>query len=212
MSSYAQLQNDVLAWLKRRDIGDRMASWVLQTETDIASVLRARCMIARVKQPIDANFIELPTDWIKFVSVAFDACGCPLKLEDNWTGRPNGGCCQCGATPSPVSAYRIVGDCIEFLPHPTIPTDPTWQPTLVNGVYFAKPKPLIAPTDTNAVLERHYSVYLFSVVRYGAMWGRDDDRESQMTTKLAEAITEANRWLEEANYSGAPLRAVVRSF
>jgi hypothetical protein len=53
---------------------------------------------------------------------------------------------------------------------------------------------------------------LFGTVRYGAMWGMDDDRELQMTTRFSEAVAVANRLKEDAQYSGAPLRAVVRGF
>jgi len=213
MASYSQLQADVQGWLKRRDIADRMPSWVLQVETDIAELLRARCMVVSGVQAIDAPMISLPSDFIAFEAVKFTCCGEPLALEDHWTGPLAGGpCCACG--PRPSSAYRLVGGCIEFLPHPTIPDppDPNWQPQTVDVAWYARPRPLQSPGDTNAVLENLYSVYLFGTVRYGAMYGLDDDRETQMTTRFVEAVTAANRWKEESQYSGAPLRAVVRSF
>jgi hypothetical protein len=213
MASYAQLQADVQGWLKRRDIADRIPSWVMQVETDIAELLRARCMVSRVTQAIDAPLISLPSDFIAFEAVRFACCGELLSLEDHWTGPLAGGPrCACG--PQPSCAYRLVGDCIEFLPHPTIPSppDPTWQPQQVEVAWYARPVPLKNPGDTNKVLDNLYSVYLFGVTRYGAMYGLDDDRETQMTTQFVNAVTAANRWKEESQYSGAPLRAVVRSF
>jgi hypothetical protein len=213
MPSYAQLQGDIKGWLKRQDIDPFIPSWLQATETDIAEMLRARCMITQATQAIDANRITLPTDFVKFESVTTDCCGALLSLEDDWTGPlPGGPSCTCGG--GAVSAYRIVGSCIEFLPHPTIPSppDPAWQPTVCNISYYAKPRPLLDPQDTNSVLEAHYQIYLFGTVRYGAMWGMDDDRETQMTTRFSEAVAIANRWKEDAQYSGAPLRAVVRGF
>jgi len=208
MASYGQLQADVMAYLKRQDIAALIPSWVQSVETDIASMLRAQAMITVATQAIDAAFVALPTDWVKFESVAFTCCGGLLTLADYWSGPLpcDGGCiCGCDAT----SAYRIVGDCIEFLPHPVLPNppDPSWTPPTVDVAYYAKPRPLIAAGDTNAILERHYQIYLFGTVRYGAMWGMDDDRELQMTTRFSEAVAVANRLKEDAQYSGAPLRA-----
>jgi hypothetical protein len=211
MASLSELQADVMGWLKRRDIADRFPSWILQVETDIAELLRARCMVSRAVQAIDADFISLPSDFITFESVRFACCGDLLALEDHWSGpRAGGPSCKCGVA-QPSSAYRLVGDCIEFLPHPTIPDppDPNWTPQQVKVAWYARPVPLKNAADTNKVLENLYSVYLFGAVRYGAMYGLDDDREAQMTTRFQQAVMAANLWKEESQYSGAPLRAVV---
>ena len=97
MASYGQLQADIKAYLKRQDIDAIIPSWVLATETDIAEMLRARAMIVRSTQPIDANFITLPTDFIKFESVTTACCGASLALEDYWTGPlPSDGANCCG--------------------------------------------------------------------------------------------------------------------
>jgi hypothetical protein len=128
-----------------------------------------------------------------------------LDLEDHWTG-PNetfGG---------PVTAYRLVGECIEFLPHPTIDPSTGAYPQSVNMAWYQKPTPLSDPQDTNPVLENHYAVYLWGVLRYGAKFELDPDRASQADAEWATATTAANQWKERAQYSGAPLRAVVRGF
>jgi len=215
MASYAQLQADIKAYLKRQDLDAVIPSWVLAVETDIAEMLRAQAMITRATQAVDAAFITLPTDFVKFESVASSCCGNLLTLADYWSGPlPCGsGCMRC-VQGDAVSAYRLVGDCIEFLPHPTIPSppDPAWVPMQVDIAYYAKPRPLVDPQDTNAILDRHYQIYLFGCVRYGAMWGMDDDRELQMTTRFSEAVAVANRLKEDAQYSGAPLRAELVCF
>ena len=181
MASYAQLQNDVAAWLNRRDIADQLPSWVRMVETDIAQLLRARCMVTRGAQAIDANQITLPADWIAAESIRFQSCGHLLSMEDHFTG-PLAGGPDCGCAVGPSYAYRIVGRCIEFLPHPVIPDppDPTWQPQIVEMVWFAKPTPLGDPQSTNPVLDEHYSIYLFGCCKYGAMFELDDDRATQM--------------------------------
>jgi hypothetical protein len=211
MASLADLQADVAGWLNRRDIDARFPTWLRMTETDIAAALRARCMVARSDQAIDAPLITLPSDWVEAESIRFLGCGHLLSLEDHFTGPLAGGpACQCAVHPS--WAYRFVGSCIEFLPHPVIPADPAWQPQIVEMAWYARPKPLRDPQDSNAVLELHYGVYLFGCLRYGAEYELDDDRATQADAKFSDALLAANRWKAEADYSGAPLRAVVRGF
>jgi len=211
MASLADLTNDVAAWLNRRDVGPLIPSWVRMAETDIAQLLRARCMVVRGDQAIEADQISLPSDWIAAESIRFKDCGKLLSLEDHFTG-PLAGGPACGCASHPSWAYRFVGSCIEFLPHPVIPADPAWQPQIVKMAWYAKPRPLKDPQDTNAVLEQHYAVYLFGACRYGAMFELDDDRAAQMQGKLEEAVAAANMWKAASDYSGAPLRAVVRGF
>jgi hypothetical protein len=202
VASLAQLQADLIGWANRGDLGPRLAGWMSMLETEIAEVLRARCMVERATQPIDANFIQLPSDFITMEAIYDAASGALLTLEDHFTG-PNvnrgGG----------VTGYRLVGDCIEFLPHPTIALTPPGQFQSVNMTWFAQPAPLRNPDDSNAVLERHYGVYLWGLLRYAMKYEFDPDRAGQADTEFGAAVEAANRWKTQADYSGAPLRAVL---
>jgi hypothetical protein len=208
MASLAQLQLDVASWLDRRDVNSLIPGWIAMTETDIAEMLRARCMVTRATQPVDAPFIALPSDFITMEAIRDSLTGRLLTLEDQFTG-PLGG--EHGGR---TRSYRLVADCVEFLPHPVIPDppDPNWRPQRVTMTWFQRPAPLTDPQDTNAVLEQLYSVYLFGVCKYGAMYELDDTRAAQMDTAWQQAVFAANLWKQQSDYSGAPLRAVVRSF
>jgi hypothetical protein len=102
-----------------------------------------------------------------------------------------------------------VHDCIEFLPHPFIPNPPNpgWQPQVVQMGYYAKPKPLLLPSDTNAILENLYSVYLYGLCKIGAMFELDDARTQQMDAAYQQVVTRANMWKQQSDYSGAPMVA-----
>jgi hypothetical protein len=155
----------------------------------------------------------MPPGWLTVESLRSSCCGKPLALEDRYSGPFGGNCGGCGG-PLPVSAYRFVGNCIEFLPHPVVP-DPVpegWRAPTVEMAWYQKPKPLVDPQDSNAVLEDFYAIYLFGTNKYGAIWALDDDRATQMTGEFEKAIAQANMWKQTSDYSGAPLRAVVRGF
>lgn len=203
MPTLAQLKGDVMGWLNRQDIEPLVAGWIAMAEDEIRQTLRARCMVVRATQQIDAALISLPADFAAMESMRDAATGALLTLEDDYTGPLFGD----GSTP--VTSYRLTGECVEFLPHPFIPDPPLvgWQPQTVSMTWYRGPKPLQAPQDSNAILENHYMVYLFGTVKYGALFELDDDRAAQMTAAFDGAVLKINLWKEAAEYSGAPLRS-----
>jgi hypothetical protein len=190
-------------------------------ETEIAETLRARCQVVSGIQAIDAPYISLPSDFATMESIRDANTGAMLELKDQWS--PKGGGWSApytyfsGMYPSaywqvnpaaPCVAYRIVADCIEWLPHPNIPDppDPAWVPQQVLMGWYAKPTPLLLPADTNAVLENLYAVYLYGLLKMGAIWALDDDRAAQADAQYQQVVTRANLWKQQSDLSGAPLR------
>jgi hypothetical protein len=219
MASLAQLQADVASYLNRQDIltNGVMPGWIKAVETELAETLRARCQVLSGIQPIDAPYISLPSNFATMESIRDNTTGELLTLKDEWSGHWNPQYAPIGWQPydtitafsGPSTAYRLVANCIEFLPHPTIPEppDPSWVPQSVLMAWYQKPVPLLLPTDTNTILENLYSVYQFGVIKQGAIWALDDDRATQMDGLWQQAITRANLWKQQSDYSGAPLRA-----
>ena len=215
MASYQQLQDDVAGWLNRKAIGGRIAGWVAMTETDIAETVRARCMVRTTTQAIDSAYITLPPDFATMASIRDATTGEMLVLKDEWSGHwhnatiPSPTNVYGQILNGPATAYRLVHDCIEFLPHPIIPDppDPTWRPQGIMMGYYATPKPLLLPSDTNAILDTLYGVYFWGVCKYGAMFELDDDRAAQCDAAWQQAVTRANLAKQQSDLSGAPLRA-----
>jgi hypothetical protein len=220
VATYQQLIDDTQAWLNRRDILPLIPGWVLMVETEIAQTLRARCMVTSGIQPIDSAYISLPTDFATMESIRDATSGEKLELKDQWSGHWTGGqgsgwvAGGLAGAPSPCVAYRLVHDCIEFLPHPVIPDppDPNWVPQKILMGWYAKPRPLKLPTDTNAVLDQLYGVYLWGVCKYGALFELDDDRAQQCDAQFQQAVTRADLHKQQSDYSGAPFRAELVSF
>lgn len=215
MASLQQLSDDVMQWLNRRDIAGLIPGWVSMVETEIAETLRHRCMLESGFQNIDAAYISLPSDFATMESIRDSTTGDNLRLEDTWSGSwtevwpPSPTSAYAQINPSaPCRAYRIWHDCIEFLPHPIIPDppDPSWVPQQVLMQWYAKPRPLVLPADTNPVLETLYGVYLFGLCKVGAVFELDDDRAQQMDAQWQQTITRANLWTQQSQYSGAPYR------
>jgi hypothetical protein len=214
VATYQQLTDDVAGWLNRRDVIPRIPAFVLMVETEIKQTLRAREIVTSGVQAIDSAYITLPADFAQMESIRDATTGELLDLRDEWTGHwtnPQTSGWHDGAivNASPLAtAYRLVHDCIEFLPHPVLPDppDPNWRPQQVLMGWYAAPRPLLLPSDTNPVLEKLYGIYLFGTCKYAAMWALDDARAAQMDAAFTQAVTRADLHKQQSDYGGAPLR------
>ena len=219
MASLAQLKADCANWLNRQDIDPVFPGWVAMVEANLAQTLRSRPQETSAYQMLDRDYIPLPANFATMASIRDAATGELLELKDEWSGhwtaqyQPDGwytaGVPMVAQTGNSF-AYRLVANCIEFLPHPSIyipdPPDPAYVFQEVLMAWYVKPVPLIAPADTNPILENLYSCYLFGVLKYGAVWAEDDERAAQVDALWMGEIAKANLHKQQQDLSGAPLR------
>jgi hypothetical protein len=209
VATYQQLKDDVMGWLNRHgtDVVERIPGWVLTVETEIAETLRARCQVKSGVQVLYSPYITLPADFATMESIRDNRTGELLELKDEWSGHwfTSYNDSPQNNLQAPCTAYRLLHDCIEFLPHPS--SDASGCPQEILMGWYAKPAPLLLDADTNPVLEQLYAVYLFGVCKYGAMYELDDDRAAQMDAAWQQAVTRANTWKQQSDYSGAPFRS-----
>lgn len=222
MASLQQLNDDVGSYLNRRDYQTPFPGWVTAVETELSETLRSKFQIVSGNQALDNPWITLPPNFATMESIRDATNGCILELKDSWTGNwfdpqqddRNTSVIWYNPTPPASYFYRILADCIEFLPHPQPPDppDPNWQPQQVRMSWFARPTPLVLPSDTNPILDNLYEVYLWGVIQRGALWALDDDRAQQADAKFQQAVTRANLWTQQAQFSGAPFREELQGF
>jgi len=216
MASLQQLNDSVGSYLNRRDYQSEFAGWVSAVETELSETLRCKFQIASGEQSLDSPYITLPPNFATMESIRDKTTGVILNLKDSWSGSwtnpqqdDRNTSIWYNPTPPTSNSYRILADCIEFLPHPVPPDppDPNWQPQQVLMNWYTRPTPLVLPSDTNPILDNLYEVYLWGVLQRGALWALDADRAGQADAKYQEAVTRANLWTQQSVYSGAPFRA-----
>jgi hypothetical protein len=217
LASLQQLNDDVGSYLNRRDYQTPFPGWVTAVETELSETLRSKFQIASGIQALDAPYITLPPNFATMESIRDATTGVILDLKDSWSGSwtdpqqddRNTNVIWYNPTPPACTAYRILANCIEFLPHPVIPDppDPSWTPQVVLMNWYTRPTPLLLPSDTNPILENLYEVYLWGIIKRGALWALDPDRASQADAEYQQAVTRGNLWTQQSVYSGAPFRA-----
>lgn len=159
--TYAQLKADIAKFLNRNDLTAVIPTFVQLAEMDIFVTgdpqMRVREMDEQATLTVTALEATLPSDFLEARSVKLqDADGTEIfyKPPNAWTN---------------VSGFfTIIGNTLQL---------PEGTTSSVDLVYCAKPAALTDDTDTNAVLDAYYGAYLYSALKYGASYVKDNQRE-----------------------------------
>lgn len=196
LSNYAELVASIAAWLSRDDLNDMAPDFIRLVEAELNRKLRLADMEETVTLTVDAERIDLPTDFRK--ARAFFLTTDPrAKLEhvslatlrtkyaQQITGQPE--------------VFAISGGEIVFGPAPDTSYDGEFT-------YYTVIPPLTAEDDVNWLLTDHPDVYLFGALAMAEFYGWNDERIPLIRTKfendVAAMINEGNG----KQYGSAPLR------
>jgi hypothetical protein len=166
LSNYAELVASIGAWLNRDDLNDMAPDFIRLTEEELNRVLRVPEMEITETLTIDAERIDLPEDFRK--ARAFYINSDPryelepvtlgtlrTKYAAQTTGRP-----EC---------YAISGSELVFGPAP----DAEYSGPFT---YYADIPALTSEDDTNWVLDKHPSLYLYGTLLQAELYGWNDER------------------------------------
>lgn len=200
ISTYAELKSAVQYWTGRGDskVISRIPDFIRLGEERIfysgERLLRVSDMIT-VLSPFTiaagTNYAALPADWLQFARVRSDAQPLieymsPDALED---------------LPSPGSetAYTIEGRRFIYGQTPSVSLNLTAR-------YYARPAYLTADADTNWLLTKAPSVYLYAALLEFALFVKDSNRAGEWGTLLDKAITGLESGDAAAMVAGGRLR------
>jgi hypothetical protein len=194
--NWQQLQSLVTYWIKRPDI----EAYYPQIQELAAERIGkdGRLLAMEVELPITftSAFMDLPTDFASFKRVSANQAGRKYPLDvytkqqlDLLTGGAAGG--------SP-SGYAVYSDGIEIGPYS--------EEATIESTYYARPAFLVNSTDTNKVLTKWPSVYLYAMLTYAAQSLQDVQLENLYAEQYLTEIDQANQSDTFGQMSGnAPL-------
>ena len=184
--NYRQLQDLVTFWLKRKDV-ERIAK-------------DAQLLVMEAELPITftSAFMPLPADFASFKRVSGNRSGrrYPLDLYtkqqlDLITGASNGGS---------ASGYAIYSNGIEI--------GPFSAEALVESTYFKRPALLELDGDTNDVLSKWPSIYLYAMLTYAANSMQNIELENVYQAQYLAEVDQANAADKFAQMSGNAPRMI----
>jgi hypothetical protein len=204
-SSYADLKDEIAAWLNRKNLTAQIPTFITLAEADITSRLRDRRMVQTVTAPTDCGSLALPDDFLEAQRVTMVGARTPLRflpLSEMNTER---------VEPFPPPRfYTLRGTTLDVLPVPPANEDGTYPE--VEVVYYAKPPALSDSVTTNWLLEQEPEVLLYGSLLKAAPFMVDDERIPTWMGLYKDAIDRLNLSSKVAMVSGGPLVRGRRGF
>lgn len=197
-SNYTQLQASIAGWLNRDDLVAAIPDFITLAEARFNRELRAREMLTRKTALSNAQYVQLPSDWIEAKNVQIGTR--PLKffpMDDLDELRSQ-------SVTGPTVYYSIIGSSIELLPTPA--SDVT-----IEMLYY-KTIPALAANETNWLLTKAPDLYLFGALLNAAPYLDNDERAGMWEAFVTKTIEAMNVEAARAAVSGSPLAKSRRTF
>lgn len=197
LSTFAELKTAVADFLNRDDMAAIIPSFVALAEADMNRKLRTIAQETRSTATLDAQYSQLPLDWLETISIRISGADTRLVLAslaeisdkratyNDQAGKP--------------THYAHVAGGLELYPTP----DDEYTAELV---YHAKITALTTDGSTNWVLTNHPDAYLYGALVHSAPYLKDDPRIEVWASLYAAAIASINQASDAARYSGTGLR------
>jgi len=190
--NYAELQENVAAFLNRGDLTDQIPMFIELAEARIRRDLRERNMQVRAEAMVYSEYMRMPCDWVETIRVIADDR--ILRLADQFN-------IERFDLTGPVAFYRHVEDKFQFLP---APSNKDGSRLVVE--YLAEVSKLTDDADTNWLLEKYPDIYLYGALLSATSYLHDDARIPIWTQAYGEAVSSANVSSDKSEYSGSALR------
>lgn len=200
MSTYGQLKTDVDNWLARDDVavsGSSFPSITLLAEAEIARDIRTVTQEQRTALVTGATrFLNLPSDLLELRQIFIDTQNgrraleyrTPevIRTENAWVN--NSASVNDGA----IGFYSIEGDDVANAPASVqrlvlSPPPDAASPQSIEILYFSRWPALTADPDTNWLMQNHYDIYLWQLLKQAAAF----IQEIELATKYGGAYDTA---------------------
>lgn len=197
--TFAGLKASLSSWLHRSDLTDTIADLVVLAESRLSRDLRLQAQIdfATLACVADQNYVELPADYLEAKSITLvDDTGSPLTYQ---SPEQLGARFPVGGPSGRPTVYTVAGDRLFLGPTP----DSTYSISLT---YFAQFAALSDDEDTNWLLTKHPSLYLFAALAEAAPFMEEDPRAALWEAKYGRDKDALQLADDKAATSGSALR------
>jgi hypothetical protein len=186
ITTYSGLVTSAGLWLERSDLGTMIPDFITMVEERLNRILRVPEMEEVTTLTTDGERIDLPTDFRQARSLYLDTdprqeleCVSLGTLRTKYAQQISG----------KPEVYAISGSEIVLGPS-----------------YYQEIPPLSSGSETNWLITRHPSIYLYGVLLQAELFGWNDERLPLLKGGWDEAIDELTEQGKRKQYGAAPLR------
>lgn len=220
MSTYGQLKTDVDAWLARDDVavsGASFPSITLLSEAEIARDIRSPIQEQRTVLTTGATrYLDLPADFLELRQIFIETTNgrrvldyqTPQVIRSRRTWLSSNG----GVNSDTIAYYSIEGDDLANAPADTLrivlaPDPDGGNPQDVEILYFARWPAFTADPDTNWLLQNHYDIYLWNLLKQAGIFLQETELAEKYDSMYQIARQEFARAANRKRFRGSDKQA-----
>lgn len=192
IATYAELRDEVAAFLVRTDLAAQIPTFIRLAEADMNRRVRHWRMERREVITLAGQFIDLPDDWMETKRLVTDRALEPVSIDFMQERRYN-----LIDTPGAPKYFAHSAGQIEILPTPDAPRDAML-------LYFARIPALSDSNPTSWLLDENPDAYLYGALMHSSGLLQEDERISTWGGLYADAVRSING--NDHSVSGTGLR------
>jgi hypothetical protein len=200
ITNYSTLKSTIADYLNRADLTSQIETFIQFAEADMNSRLRCREQVVRARTTSDAEFVDLPSNWLEAINLHIVGGQQPLRYitldEADIINKE-----QVYTSPH---YYSLMNGAIEIIPKPADDIE-------IEMIYYSKITALSDVNTTNWLLTKSPDVYLYGALTHAAPFLMDDQRIAVFGQIYATRLQALQDESQKALYSGSPLIARTRS-
>jgi hypothetical protein len=205
ISTFAELQDQIAAFLNRQDLADKIPTFIALAEADINRRVRHYNMMKRQNTTLSANTdrITQPADWVEAINIQATRSSGDYRLKyvspadlDDLRDRDERG--------APLY-YSLIGSEIEVAPKPE-------SNVSIEQIYYGKIPALSDGATSNWLLTSHPDAYLYGALLHSAPYLDEDARLQTWGAGYERAVAGVNDSSRRSMLSGGPLARRGQSF
>lgn len=199
ITNYSTLKSTIADYLNRADLTSQIETFIQFAEADMNSRLRCREQIVRARTTSDAEFVDVPSNWLEAINLHIVGGQQPLRyvtLDEADTINS----LQVYTAPH---FYSLMNGAIEIIPAPSVNIE-------IEMIYYSKIPALSDAATTNWLLTKSPDVYLYGALTHAAPFLMDDQRMPVFMQVYAARLQALQDESQKALHSGSPLIARTR--
>lgn len=200
ISTFAELKSAVSDFLNRDDLDSVIPTFIALAESQFSRDIRHWRMESRSSLTINAEYVDLPDDWIETISINAGNTR-PIKLASREAIADKRIDSQ--DTAGTPQFYAHIAGKLEFYPTP----DGTYTGEIL---YYGKIPTLSDSNTTNWLLTNFPDAYLYGALIHSAPYLQEDERSVVWAQMYGAVVQKINQSSDLATMSGSGLTMKVR--
>ena len=203
--TYDELKTEIANYLNRTDLTNQLDGFIDKCEGEINRKIKHKDQIKRSQAVLDAQYTQLPGDFIGIINVDLQGTNPPVALFQQSLESLDLHRSTTGDAKGQPKYFAVDGDTLEVSPTPD-------SATTIQLTYYAEVPPLSSTTTENFLSRTAPDVYLYGALKHASIYLMEDERVALFSTLFEKALEELRVQQQNASFGKGSLLKRRRTY